>query len=182
MAASLDVLTPEFKEKAQALLENCKLRGVVMRPNETLRSPFVQARYWRQSRTIEEIRKKINELKQKNALFLAHCLEVVGPQHGDHVTNAIPGLSWHQWGEAMDCFWVVNNEAVWSATEVVNGINGYMIYAGEAKKLGLDAGYFWKSFPDIPHVQLRKASNPAKVFDLLAINDAMEQTFGNTQP
>lgn len=182
MAASLESLTPEFKEQAQALIANCKIRGVIMRPNETLRDPFVQARYWRQSRTIEEITRKIKELKSHSSPFLAHCLEVVGPQHGDHVTNAIPGLSWHQWGEAMDCFWVVNGQAVWESTTVINGINGYMIYASEAKKLGLDAGFFWKGFQDIPHVQLRKAANPSKVFELIAINDLMEERFGNVTP
>ena len=67
---------------------------------------------------------------------------LVGPQKGDPVTNAIPGLSWHQWGEAVDCFWVVNNKAVWDLETVVNGLNRFMVYANEAKKLGLDAGLF----------------------------------------
>ena len=41
----------------------------------------------------------------QKANFLASVLDGVGPQHGPHVTNALPGLSWHQWGEAVDCFW-----------------------------------------------------------------------------
>jgi hypothetical protein len=68
----------------------------------------------------------------EHALFLAQCIERVGKQFGEHVTNAIPGLSWHQWGEAADSAWVVDNEVVWSIEETVNGLNGYMVYADEA--------------------------------------------------
>jgi peptidoglycan L-alanyl-D-glutamate endopeptidase CwlK len=137
-----------------------------------------QAKYWRQSRSKEAIQRKIQELRDEGADFLAHCLGSVEPQHGDPVTNAIPGLSWHQWGEALDCFWLVNGEAVWDLTTVVNGLNGFMVYADEATKLGLDAGLFWQSFQDSPHVQLRKESNPSKIFSLQEINQTMEEPFG----
>jgi peptidoglycan L-alanyl-D-glutamate endopeptidase CwlK len=178
MPADLTLLVPEFRQKVETLLVNCKNRGIEMRPSDTVRSPFEQAKIWRQSRTSEEIRKKIAELRNNNAPFLAHCLESVGPQKGDPVTNAIPGLSWHQWGEAVDCFWVVNNKAVWDLTTVVNGMNGFMVYANEAKRLGLDAGLFWSSIKDSPHVQLRKASNPAKIFSLEQIDETMQERFG----
>jgi len=48
------------------------------------------------------------------------------------------------------------------------------------KKLGLDAGLFWNNFKDSPHVQLRKVSNPAKVFSLQEIDQTktMELRFG----
>jgi peptidoglycan LD-endopeptidase CwlK len=178
MPADLTLLVPAFKAQVEILLMNCKNKGIEMRPSDTVRSPFAQAKIWRQSRTTEEINKKISELKNNNAPFLAHCLESVGPQKGDPVTNAIPGLSWHQWGEAVDCFWVVNNKAVWDLETVVNGLNGFMVYANEAKKLGLDAGLFWSNFKDSPHVQLRKASNPTKVFSLQEIDQTMQQRFG----
>jgi peptidoglycan LD-endopeptidase CwlK len=178
MPADLTLLVPAFKTQVETLLVNCKNKGIEMRPYDTVRSPFEQAKLWRQSRATEEIQKKIAELRSNNALFLAHCLESVGPQKGDPVTNAIPGLSWHQWGEAVDCFWVVNNKAVWDLTTVVNGLNGYMVYANEAKNLGLDAGLFWSKLKDAPHIQLRKASNPTKVFTLQEIDQTMQQRFG----
>ncbi|MGN6339437.1 MAG: M15 family metallopeptidase [Ginsengibacter sp.] len=177
MAADINLLIPEFKEKVILLLANCQARGIEMRPNEGLRDPFIQAKYWRQSRTKEVILKKITELRSQGADFLAHCIESVGPQHGDPVTNALPGLSWHQWGEALDCFWVVNGKAVWDITKVVNGLNGFMVYADEAKKLGLDAGLFWTSLQDSPHVQLRKTANPLKTFSLEEINQKMSERF-----
>lgn len=178
MAADLNLLIPDFSQKAKTLLQNCLNRGIEMRPNEGLRDPFVQAKYWRQSRTKEVIQQKIIELRSEGADFLANCIESVGPQHGDPVTNSIPGLSWHQWGEALDCFWVVNGKAVWDLTTIVKGLNGFMVYADEAKKLGLDAGLFWKSLQDSPHVQLRKAANPTRLYSLKEINKKMKQRFG----
>ncbi|MCY7360397.1 MAG: M15 family metallopeptidase [Rudanella sp.] len=147
MAANLDLLVPEFKPLAIQLLDNCQNRGIEMRPNETLRSPFSQAILWRQSRAIKEITEKINEFEAKGASFLAHCLQSVGPQHGDHVTNAPPGLSWHKYGEAIDCIWIVDGKSLDEKT-LVNGINGFNIYANEVQKLHLEAGLFWASFAD----------------------------------
>jgi peptidoglycan LD-endopeptidase CwlK len=177
MAADIQLLDQRFRMGVIALIQNCLSRGVEMRPNEGLRAPAQQARYWRQSRSREEINRKINELRSSGADFLSNCIEQVGPQHGPHVTNAIPGYSWHQWGEALDCFWVVDDRAVWDLKTEVNGVNGYMVYASEAKKLGMDAGYYWHSFRDAPHVQFRKEANPAAVFSLSDINRIMAERF-----
>ncbi|HEX2190155.1 MAG TPA: M15 family metallopeptidase [Longimicrobiaceae bacterium] len=178
MAASIDLLVPPFRAATVELLDACGRTGVEMRPNFTLRTPFEQARLWRQSRTTEQVRAKVREFRERGAHFLAFCLESVGPQHGAHVTNAPPGLSWHQWGEALDCFWVVDGRAEWSITRRVNGVNGYRVYADEATRMGLTAGGFWQSLADWPHVQLRAASGPGRVFPLLRIDDEMRRRFG----
>lgn len=177
MAADLKLLVPDFKPLVETLIINCAGRGVEIRPYFTLRDPFEQAKLWRQSRSIEEIKAKIQEIKAAGADFLSYCLESVGTQHGDHVTDTPPGLSWHQWGEAVDCFWVVSGKAEWSTTKKVNGVNGYRIYAEEAKNLDLTPGGFWNSFKDWPHVQFRIASNPGKVMSLQVINTEMEKRF-----
>ena len=122
--------------KVVALLDRCEARGTPMRRTSTLRSPFDQATLWRQSRSKEEIEAKIAELKSQSAPFLADCIARVGPQHGDPVTNAIPGLSWHQWGEAVDCFWLVDGEAEWSPRKEINGLNGYQVYARRHRRRG----------------------------------------------
>jgi hypothetical protein len=180
MPADLNKLSPNFQTKVLQLLEHCKNHeGIEMRPNEGLRDPFKQARYWRQSRPTSEIQAKITELKAHGALFLAHCIDSVGPQHGPHVTNAIPGLSWHQWGEALDCFWLVDGHAEWSTTRLVNGKNGFHIYANLANEIGLDAGGLWPSFKDWPHIQLSNTSNPLNKFTLLQIDQTMRNMFGN---
>ena len=107
-----------------------------------------------------------------------HCLESVGPQNGAHVTNAPPGYSWHQWGEAMDCFWLVNGNAEWSTRKKINGNNGYRVYADIAVSLDLNAGGFWRSFKDWPHIQLRQHSSPKSVFSITQVNEQMKRQFG----
>jgi hypothetical protein len=160
MAAKLNDLVPEFRDKVSTLLANCLAKGIRMVPNEGLRTPAQQAIYWRQSRSIVEINNAIANLRSSGAPYLADILESVGPRHGDEVTKVLPGNSWHQWGEAIDCFWEVDGRAEWSTTRKVNGLNGYQVYAQEAKSLGLTAGYFWPRFKDTPHVQLRSDDNP----------------------
>lgn len=178
MAADLNLLVPEFRAKVDELLAKCNEQGIVMRPNEGLRDPFVQARYWRQSRSSEQIAAKIADLQSKGAPFLAYCIDSVGPQNGDPVTNSIPGLGWHQWGEALDCFWVVDGQSEWSAKRLVNGKNGFQVYAAIAGQLGLTAGGMWTSLKDWPHVQLRSAASPLGTFTLQQIDATMKERFG----
>lgn len=178
---NVDDLVPEFSQKAKSLITNCKNRGYGMRPFATLRSPFEQAKLWRQSRSREEIQDRINEYKHKGATFLAYCLESVGPQEGRRVTSVGPGFSWHQWGEAMDCFWLVDRKAEWSTRKKINGLNGYHVYAEEAVALGLTAGGNWSSFKDWPHIQLRAASNPGRVLTIEEIDREMEARFSGDQ-
>ncbi len=124
------------------------------------------------------MQRKIHELRDAGAEFLALCIESVGPQSGPHVTDAPPGLSWHQWGEAFDSFWLVNGDAEWSTTRKINGLNGYRVYAEEAAKLDLTPGGLWPTFKDWPHVQFRSAKSPAAVFSLTDIDRIMRERFG----
>jgi hypothetical protein len=179
MAASLNDLATEFRSKVSELLQKCADRGAQMVPNESVRSPEQQAIYWRQSRSTSQINQAIAMLKSEGASYLAGVLEAVGPQHGDEVTQVLPGNSWHQWGEAVDCFWEVNGQAEWSTTKKVNGINGYQMYAQEAKNLGLTAGLLWPKFKDAPHVQLRADNNPrSSGLGWPQIDQAMRDRFG----
>ncbi|HEY1083568.1 MAG TPA: M15 family metallopeptidase [Prosthecobacter sp.] len=178
MAADLTLLDPQFQALLQQMLSQCAAQGVTMVPNEGLRDPFKQGIYWRQSRSTQEINAKIQEFKNKGASFLAHCIESVGPQHGDHVTNTPPGISWHQWGLAADFFWLVNGKAEWSTKVKVNGVNGYHVMAAVARGLGLNPGLLWTSFRDPPHVQMPKQNNAASVHSLQEIDATMKARFG----
>ena len=178
MSRDLGTLIPEFKTRVEELLEICNSSGYSMRQFFTLRDPFEQGKLWRQSRSSEEVAKKINDLKNRGADFLAYCIESVGPQFGRHVTNAIPGYSWHQWGEALDCFWLLDGIAEWSVRKKIHGLNGYANYANEAEFLGLTAGGLWTSFKDWPHVQMQKESNPGRIYSLEEINREMKARFG----
>lgn len=179
MSRDLEELDPSFKAKIEELLSSCNESGYPMRQFFTLRSPFEQGKLWRQSRSRKQVEDKISELNSKGASFLAYCIESVGSQNGRHVTNAIPGLSWHQWREAVDCFWLVDGNAEWSTKKKINGKNGYANYADIASSMGLNAGGLWRSFKDWPHIQLRSESNPSRVYSLEEINAEMESKFGN---
>lgn len=177
MSRDLDDLTADFRGVLDDLLENCRRRGVEMRPFFTLRNVVEQAALWRQSRSSQEVETEIARLEAADAQFLAQALRDAGPQSGRWATNAIPGYSWHQWGEAVDCFWLVDGKAEWSARRQIDGQNGYEIYANEAERLGLTAGGHWKTAKDWPHVQLQGHSSPGAVFTLAQINAAMRERF-----
>jgi hypothetical protein len=94
------------------------------------------------------------------------------------VTGALPGTGWHQWGEAVDCFWALDGRAEWSTSRLVDGVNGYRFYADKAKVLGLTAGGFWRTLKDWPHVQLRSAASPvAAGMTLAEIDGVMRERF-----
>ena len=68
MAANMSDLVPDFRRKAEQLLRGCRQRGVEMRPIFTLRTPFEQAKLWRQLR-IEEVRKKFRSSGMGEPIF-----------------------------------------------------------------------------------------------------------------
>jgi peptidoglycan L-alanyl-D-glutamate endopeptidase CwlK len=180
MAADLTQLVPEFRERVDELVARCQSEGYEMRPYTAVRTPMEQARLWRQSRTKAEIDAMTAHLLGNNAPYLAKVLTDAGPQHGSRVTDATPGLSWHQWGEAVDCFWVLNGQAEWSTKRLANGRNGYAVYAEIASQLGLTAGGLFSSLKDWPHVQLRPAASPLGAKMTLAqVDVAMKQYFGS---
>jgi hypothetical protein len=149
-------LSAEFGPQAQALLSACERRGVILKPFYTLRGPGVQAKLWCQSRSAGQIIRYAEHLRAEGAPWVANLLDVRWAKSGPSVTNAAPGLSWHQWGEAIDCFVQGSDgKAVWNARHA-----GYKVYAEEAKKLCLEPGAMWRKLPDAVHVQLRMPSSP----------------------
>lgn len=168
----MNLLVLGFREKAQLLLENCAELGATLRPFFTLRGVEEQAKLWRQSRPLSEIEATITKLRNEGAQFIADTLGDVGPQHGRWATNALPGQSWHQWGEAIDCFVVgENGRAAWSSKHP-----SYEIYASEARKLGLNSGYYWQR-QDAVHVQLR-AQGVRAIYTWPEIDRTMKEKFG----
>ena len=178
MSRNIDDLTIDMQGLTMSLCSVTRDQGYEMRPFFTLRTPAEQAKLWRQSRSRDEIEKTIKRFQNRKYAYLAQAIQAVGPQNGPHVTNALPGLSWHQWGEAVDCFWLVDGKAEWSTRRKVNGRNGYAVYAQAARDLGLTAGGHWTRFKDWPHVQLRPASSPAKVYSMEHIDAEMARRFG----
>jgi hypothetical protein len=154
----LALLQPGFRGLAATLLEACAKRGVTMTPFFTLRGPAVQGRLWAQSRSVIQIERQRLAMEATGATWLSSFLRYKYAKTGPAVTNALPGMSWHQWGEAIDCFVLgPDGKAIWDARNPA-----YRVYAEEAQKLRLEAGGLWLRFPDAVHVQLRAANSPLK--------------------
>ena len=170
---SLSDLDGDFASVVTEVLEACERRGVVMIPYTGIRSPWEQARLWRQSRSTATVQAAITRLRNGGADFIAKVLEDVGPiPTGPRVTNALPGYSWHQWGEAVDCYWQVGGRPEW------NDLTGYNVYAEEAVSRGLTSGGYWTSIQDWPHVQ-KRAPSPSGLYSMMAIDARMVEMFGN---
>lgn len=157
MSRDLADLMPGFRDQVKTMYEQCADQGVELRPFFTARPPWDQARLWRQSRTTSQVRAAVDMLREAGAPWLAHVLDGVGPQYGRRVTNALPGLSWHQWGAAVDSYWLVDHKAEWSTRKRIGGVNGYALMAEIARGLGLKPG---ADFGDAVHVQAIQAGSP----------------------
>jgi len=181
----LDLLVPEFKDKyleMQARLkEEC---GVEVVPYCTIRDPLQQAREWRSTRSSSTVKRKITELKNKNAPFLAKCIKFVGPQSANgrrgHVTNAIPGFSWHQWGEAVDSYWEIQpGVAAWSAHKKYGfEFNAYREMERIAEEMGMRG--LGSELGDWPHVQFRAEGSPKTAgVSIVEMDSEMEARYGH---
>ncbi len=183
MSRRVSDLTTAFRKDVKTLRDACKTKGVEMKPYFTLRTPEEQAKLWRQSRSSQQVKDGIAQLKKDGAPYLAQVLKDVGPQQGTPVTNALPGNSWHQWGKACDCYWLLDDSAEWSTAKKItlpDGTqqNGYRLYAQVAKEQGLTAGGFWTSLKDWPHVQHPADSSPRRLYSWAEIDEAMKKKFG----
>ena len=160
MSKDLMQLDPDFRKIVGCILTTCDEHGVELRPYNAVRDPWAQARLWRQSRSIEEIMRAVVQLEHQGAPFLAQVLQSVGPQYGAFVTDHLPGASWHQWGEALDCYWYLDGEAEWSIRKKVEisdsrKINGYRLFGEQAIAAGATSGGFWSDLLAWPHIQKR---------------------------
>ena len=168
-------LEPAFVEALNALLADCAKSGAILHPYFGLRDPVTQAKLWRQSRLTSEIERKRRELVAAGATFLARCIDIAGPQNDPWATNALPGMSWHQWGFACDCVWMRAGKGCFDV-HADGANNGYQIYAAKAPLHGLTP--LGPVIGDWDHVQLPKESSPLHRYTLDAIDTLMEQKFG----
>ena len=92
---------------------------------------------------------------------------------GQIVTNARGGDSLHNYGLAVD--YVLDGQVEkpgiqwsWEIKSDLNadGRNDWLEMAEIAVSCGLEAGYFWKRFPDAPHVQNRYGLTLAEIKEI----------------
>jgi hypothetical protein len=165
MPADLDSLAPEFRNKVVAALADLKSQGMIFIPYFARRDPVTQAKLWRQSRSRAVVNRQIADLRAQGCDFITACLVKAGPSDGPWATNAIPGLSWHQYGEAVDCFLSdAAGNAVWESP-------AYSRYG----QVGDRHNMWWGGhFGDNDHWQNRRAEPASAIGSLKQINDRLE--------
>ena len=172
MSKDMNQLENDFWNKIISVLDECKEYGYIMTPYFTVRDVFDQAKLWRQSRPTTQVKEAVSFLYKNGAEWLSEVLDGVGPQSGRWATNALPGMSWHQYGEAIDCFLFdqENNTAIWRASHP-----GYRFYAKASINSGLVSGFYWKR-KDAVHVHKRKGS-PGHYYTWIQINEEMKKRY-----
>lgn len=127
-------LYPPLLRKLEALAERCRTRHVDYWATSGLRSWEEQERLYALGRTVPNV-----DATEDKPM-------------GGKVTNARGGQSYHNFGIASD--FALDKDAVREGLQPDWNFESYRVLAEEAKAVGLEPGFFWKSFPDAPHVQL----------------------------
>jgi peptidoglycan LD-endopeptidase CwlK len=158
----LEDLLPEVADKAVAIKGQCEAAGFGLLIYCTQRSLEDQAILFRKSHNKPTVNAKVAQYRNAGFDFLADVLINVGPQRTmeSSVTNAGPGESWHNYGEAFDAVPQVNGQEMWDYDEAVEVWETYGRLIHEAQ---MTWGGDWSNFPDHPHAQLRIAPNPLRV-------------------
>ena len=155
----LEDLVPKARENANVVVEVCEQAEFDLLIYCTLRTLEEQAKLFRQSRSWEEIKKKILDFKSRGFTYLADILENAGPSYGPHVTNAAPGESWHNYGEAWDAVPLVNGKPVWN---YFNARSHWDAYGECVRQVGMNWAGDWQTFREYPHAQMRPGGNPLR--------------------
>lgn len=159
-------LNSDFRAKVADLIARLRTAGLHPVLTFGVRDPWTQARLWRKSRSGAQVVAKIEDLNARGAPYLAEILREVGPQpHGRWATDAAPGLSWHQWREAVDFGW--KSQVTGRVLEGGPDDGDEFQFAEQCyDKLGElcdEVGLTWgDSFGDENHVQGPTASSPLR--------------------
>ena len=164
MTVDFTQLDPGFVVKVQSLLNICQNKGYNFVPRMGFRSLEDENKFWRQSRPTSTVIAEIAKLRAENCDYLADSLENVGPQPtGKWETNTIGGLSWHNWGQALD---VLCQNA--DGSFIDNGDDPcYEFLSEQTSSLGMKTGL---TFNDAGHIQMNPQEIP-EIYTLKQVND-----------
>lgn len=168
------LLDSDFADRVRQVLSSLQIKGVIMIPYFGIRTPIQQAKLWCKSRDIQTITNEITKLQEQGCNYLVEILKDVNPENGEKVTDSLPGLSWHNWGMALDCYWEKDGAPSWDGSG-----EGYHAYADEAVSCGLTAGMNFVSFKDPGHIQLHSKEIP-NLYTLVQVDQAMKEKFGSS--
>ena len=167
---NIEDLSYECQKKANQIYNYCRDSQVDLLIYCTLRSLDEQAILFRQSRTFEEIERKVNQYYENGYEYLAEVILRVGPQNGPHVTNAGPGESWHNYAEAFDAVPLYNGKALWS---YIDHKKEWNIYGKAIVNSGMSWAGNWITFKEYPHAQLHDGGNPLNYYSPNEVYDIL---------
>ena len=144
----LDHLVPATRVRA---VEACRMFHEVTGHRLTIyftrRTCSDQAFLFRSGRSSEDILSKQQSLRDRGYDYLAEFITQAGPNNSSEwKTNAAPGESWHNYGEAFDAVPLVSGMIDWDNAEL------WEIYGECVILLGMTWGGKWKNV-DSPHAQ-----------------------------
>ena len=151
----IEVLEPEAREAAHALLDLAREADVDLLIYCTTRTLQEQARLYRRGRTGAAIELRARELdKDWGRPDLGHILLDVGPQMEIKVvTYAAPGQSFHNYGLAFDGCPLRDGKPVWG-TELPEDMEAWAIYGALGQQVGLEWAGTWMRGREFPHLQV----------------------------
>lgn len=137
----IGVVHPSLKEYTIELIKRCYEEGIYVQISSGFRSNEDQAYIYGQGRP--------------NYIWN-------GKKYGSKgsvVSNAMPGMSIHNYGLAIDYFLVSDdgNKSLWMVNDKWRRV------AAIAKSMGFEWGGDWKSFRDYPHLQYNKSLSIAQL-------------------
>lgn len=161
----IEDLIPEMQDKANFVVGYCKNEGVDLLVYCTLRTLKEQAILFRSSDPDGgKVKSKILWLRNNGFDFLADKIEEINPQkYEGWKTNAAPGESYHNYGEAFDAVPMLGGKPMWGYKSYQKG---WDTFGKACKEINLEWGGTWSN-KDMPHAQLRPiidgSSNPLKM-------------------
>lgn len=166
---NLNLLVPKFKNLVENVITDAKKEKITLVPFFTLRGPLTQARFWTRGRSNADIQQMINNMHRLGCKNIASVLQTALNERGKKiprgeiiVTNALPGQSWHMFGEAVDMYVEgPKKKPIWDSSH-----KGYEVYTRIAESYGLTSGAKFKRLREPVHVQLRSGPPPQSFFEL----------------
>lgn len=147
----LSLVDPTVANLSEKLIKELRGRNVIAVPYMGLRTVDHQNTLYCQSRDAATIEAEAARLKQKGCPYLAdQLIKSQNVARGKKVTRVVGGLSWHNWGLAVD-FYIATpgGMPIWDGQDPQ-----YQILGEVAKSLGFRWGGDFRSLPDWGHIQL----------------------------
>jgi peptidoglycan L-alanyl-D-glutamate endopeptidase CwlK len=180
VASEISLLVPDFRKQLIRSLTKAREQKLIIEVLSTVVSPLEQASLWKQGRSRTDGELKVLALENAGALYLADCMRHAQPQGTNVVTDILPGMSWHQWGEAASIVWVDGtNRLNWSSHFQRGGFNGYQTFASILNEYSIvSGGEFEDTNEAWREVQLRHDRYPSDLYDIVQIDAEMRKRFG----